>query len=90
MPADKAKRKSYVLRMDPESFRALERWAGDEFRSLNGQIEYLLHQALARAGRLPGQRRPGGPSAEGPTPPDAGEPEGGTAPDGSAPTAGGG
>jgi hypothetical protein len=90
MPADKAKRKSYVLRMDPESFRALERWAGDEFRSLNGQIEYLLHQALARAGRLPGQRRPGGASAEGPTPPDAGEPEGGTAPDGSAPTAGGG
>ncbi len=90
MPADKAKRKSYVLRMDPESFRALERWAGDEFRSLNGQIEYLLHQALARAGRLPGQRRPGGPSAEGPPPPGAAAPDGDAAPDDYAPNGGGG
>jgi len=39
--------------MDPEVSNALERWASDEFRSMNGQIEYLLSQALKKAGRLP-------------------------------------
>lgn len=38
--------------MDEETMAALEKWAADEFRSLNGQIEYLLHKALKDAGRL--------------------------------------
>lgn len=47
-----AERKAFPLRMDPRLFAALERWAGDELRSVNGQIEYLLRDALRRAGRL--------------------------------------
>ncbi|NMC41967.1 MAG: Arc family DNA binding domain-containing protein [Bacteroidales bacterium] len=46
-----AEKKSFVLRIDPEKFKALEKWAADEFRSTNGQIEYLLDQALKKAGR---------------------------------------
>lgn len=38
--------------MDKSTYDALERWAADEFRSINGQIEYLLHQELRKAGRL--------------------------------------
>jgi hypothetical protein len=45
-------RKSFLLRIDPELHAALEKWAADELRSLNGQIEYLLTEALDRAGRL--------------------------------------
>ena len=47
-----AKKKPFVLRLQPEMLEALERWAGDEFRSTNGQIEYLLSQALKKAGRV--------------------------------------
>ena len=47
-----ANKKSFVLRMDPEVSNALERWASDEFRSMNGQIEYILNQALKKSGRL--------------------------------------
>lgn len=39
--------------MDPKLFDALQRWAGDELRSVNGQVEYLLAQALKDAGRHP-------------------------------------
>jgi hypothetical protein len=46
-----AERKSFLLRIDPELHAALEKWAADELRSLNGQIEYLLTEALDRAGR---------------------------------------
>ncbi len=48
-----AKRKAFLLRMSPEVHRALERWANDELRSLNAQIEFVLRQALQKAGRLP-------------------------------------
>ena len=48
-----ATKKSFVLRIDPEVSNALERWAADEFRSMNGQIEFLLTQALKKAGRFP-------------------------------------
>ena len=51
MPDDKTKKKSFVLRMDPETLRELEKWAADEFRSLNGQIEFLLHRSLRESGR---------------------------------------
>ncbi len=48
-----AKRKSFLLRLQPEIHQALQHWAEDEFRSLNGQIEYLLRQGLRQSGRLP-------------------------------------
>ncbi|NVK04693.1 MAG: Arc family DNA binding domain-containing protein [Flavobacteriia bacterium] len=48
-----AKKKAFALRLDPAVHAALEKWAADEFRSANGQIEYLLHKALKEAGRLP-------------------------------------
>lgn len=44
-------KKSFVLRIDEDSFKALEKWAGDEFRSVNGQIEWLIDKALKDAGR---------------------------------------
>ncbi len=44
-------KKPFVLRINPEKFKALEKWASDEFRSTNGQIEYILDQALRKAGR---------------------------------------
>jgi len=46
-------KKAFPLRLDAEVHRALERWAEDEFRSVNGHIEYLLRDALRRAGRFP-------------------------------------
>jgi hypothetical protein len=48
-----AERKRLLLRLDPAVHDALARWAGDELRSTNAQIEFLLRQALAEAGRLP-------------------------------------
>lgn len=44
--------KSFVLRIDKEMMDAIEKWADDEFRSINGQIQYILDQALYKAGRL--------------------------------------
>ncbi len=46
------KRKSFPLRIDPDVHAALERWAADELRSVNGQIEFLLRRAVLDAGRL--------------------------------------
>jgi hypothetical protein len=46
-----ADRKPFLLRLDPALFDALQRWANDEVRSLNGQIEFLLTRALQDAGR---------------------------------------
>jgi hypothetical protein len=60
-----SERKSILLRLDPAVHDALARWAADELRSTNAQIEFLLRRALADAGRLPGKvgamRRPGRP-----------------------------
>lgn len=47
-----AKKKSFVLRIDPEKLEALEKWSADEFRSINGQLEWIVDQALKKAGRL--------------------------------------
>jgi len=47
-----SKKKSFALRMDAELYEALERWAQEEFRSINGQIEWILHQQLKTHGRL--------------------------------------
>ena len=46
------RKKSFVLRMDPDKLGAIEKWASDEFRSTNGQIEWIIDQALRKAGRL--------------------------------------
>ncbi|GIP52805.1 MULTISPECIES: toxin-antitoxin system HicB family antitoxin [Paenibacillus] len=48
-----AGKKSFPLRLDPTLYAALERWAADEFRSVNGHIEFLLREALRKEGRLP-------------------------------------
>jgi hypothetical protein len=58
MPA----KKSFVLRIDEDTFKAIEKWASDEFRSANGQIEWLLDKALKDAGRKKADKKP-------PTPP---------------------
>jgi hypothetical protein len=60
-----SERKPFLLRLDSALFEALQRWASDEVRSLNGQIEFLLTRALQEAGRArtpPGATRqsPGG------------------------------
>ncbi len=47
-----AERRPVLLRLDPALHEALQRWAADELRSLNGQIEFLLRRALQEAGRL--------------------------------------
>ncbi len=49
MPA----KKPFVLRVDESTLKALERWAADEFRSTNGQLEWIINRALKDAGRLP-------------------------------------
>jgi hypothetical protein len=46
-----ATKKTFVLRLDPDIYERLEKWAADEFRSANGQIEWILDQALKKAGR---------------------------------------
>ena len=53
-------RKAFLLRMDPKLWKELERWARDELRSVNGQIEFLLRQAVRRrsGGRAPGDEPP--------------------------------
>jgi len=45
-------KKSFVLRIDPEKMEAVEKWAADEFRSANGQLEWIIDQALKKAGRF--------------------------------------
>ena len=45
-------KKSFVLRINGETMSALEQWAADEFRSVNGQLEYIITSALRKAGRL--------------------------------------
>lgn len=44
-------KKNFVLRIDEDTFKALERWSNDEFRSVNGQIEWIIDKALKDAGR---------------------------------------
>ena len=45
-------KKNFVLRIDESIYQALEKWAADEFRSVNGQIEWIVHQQLKEAGRI--------------------------------------
>jgi hypothetical protein len=50
--AAKEDKKAFVLRVSPALMRDIEKWAADEFRSVNGQIEYLLQKALRESGRI--------------------------------------
>lgn len=49
--AEKKDTKSFILRIDTDSMNALEKWAADEFRSVNGQLQWIIADALRRAGR---------------------------------------
>ena len=49
--------KSFVLRVDGETMEALEKWAADEFRSTNGQLQWIIAEALRRSGRKPRAKR---------------------------------
>jgi len=53
-----SKRQSFLFRVDPELLDALRRWADDELRSVNGQLEFIVRQALRDAGRLPKKTEP--------------------------------
>lgn len=55
MPAED--RKAFLLRIDPELWAELERWAADELRSVNGQVEYLLRQAVQKRKKAEAERK---------------------------------
>ncbi|MFN7734279.1 MAG: Arc family DNA-binding protein [Pirellula sp.] len=79
-----SKRDSFLLRLRPEVMDALRRWADDEFRSVNGQIEFVLARALQQAGRLPASpaASPCDPPNAEPSPPGvANSPKGDLSPD---------
>lgn len=49
--------KSFVLRVDADTMAAIEKWAADEFRSINGQLQWIITEALRKEGRLPKKKR---------------------------------
>jgi hypothetical protein len=51
MSKEKEAVKSFVLRVDADTMAALERWAADEFRSINGQLQWIINEALRKSGR---------------------------------------
>lgn len=62
-----AERKAFLLRIDPKVLEALQRWADDDLRSLNGQIEFVLRRTLKGEGRLkdePAAKRPRSPEGD--------------------------
>ncbi len=62
-----AAKKSFVLRIDDATYTALEKWAADEFRSVNGQLEWVIDRALKETGRSPKERKlPESPTEDGP------------------------
>ena len=69
-----AERKSFLIRADAAVLEAMQRWANDDLRSLNAQVEFVLREALRKAGRL--STPPSGASA-GPAPQDDGADQGG-------------
>ena len=60
-----ANKKNFVLRIDEATYEALEKWAADEFRSVNGHVEWLISRALKEAGREPKARKVEKPPKEG-------------------------
>ncbi|GAA3747894.1 hypothetical protein GCM10022225_34780 [Plantactinospora mayteni] len=70
-----AERKKLLLRLDPHVYEAIARWAADDIRSVNAQIEYALRLALRSAGRPPKPARAGSPAGP-PADPDNRDPDG--------------
>lgn len=56
--------KSFVLRVDADTMAAIEKWAADEFRSTNGQLQWIIAEALRKSGRLPKKRHTPGEGKE--------------------------
>lgn len=56
--AKKEGTKNFILRLDEEMMNAIEAWAADEFRSTNGQIQWILAEALKKAGRMKKTKKP--------------------------------
>jgi hypothetical protein len=56
-----AEKKTFVIRIDADTYDAIEKWAGDEFRSVNGQMEWLINRALKEAGRTVKKDKPDKP-----------------------------
>lgn len=59
MAKEKSSNKSFVLRIDEKTMEAIEKWAADEFRSVNGQIQWILSEALKKNGRQPRKKQTG-------------------------------
>ena len=57
-------KKTFVLRLDENVYKALEKWAADDFRSVNGQVEWLIDKALKSAGRKPSSDKKGNSTKE--------------------------
>ena len=57
MATKESNTRSFVLRIDGETMDALEKWAADEFRSVNGQLQWIIAEALRRSGRKPRKRK---------------------------------
>ncbi len=51
------KTKNFILRVDSDTMDAIEAWAADEFRSTNGQLQWIITEALRKAGRLPKKKK---------------------------------
>jgi len=60
-----AERKSFLIRADAAVLEAMQRWANDDLRSLNAQVEFVLREALRKTGRLAAPDGPGGPGGPG-------------------------
>ena len=57
MAAKESNTKSFVLRIDADTMEAIEKWAADEFRSTNGQLQWIIAEALRRSGRKPKSKK---------------------------------
>ena len=55
--AEKSNNKSFILRVDADTMNAIEAWAADEFRSTNGQLQWIITEALRKAKRLPKKKQ---------------------------------
>ena len=67
MAEKESKTKNFVLRIDADTLAAIEKWAADEFRSTNGQVQWIIAEALKKSGRMKKKGRPLSPSRRGGT-----------------------
>ena len=63
-PKKESSVKSFVLRVDTATMDAIEKWAADEFRSTNGQLQWIINEALRKSGRLKNKKKPSVPPQE--------------------------